>query len=714
MRRGTVYKTAAFVAELSGIIPRMKTKNWLPQLVILAGLLALIGGGYALARLLPEALTAPGLPPLSRLHLPPQTQNGITASLDSYYADAMRLVFTVHLTGAEVFPSEVSLTSADGAWANSSAGVNMGGDPSHYLFDLASEMPLRSDRFQGQLEFIVTASPGDDNPVATFRFDLDLPIHPALTFEPKQTVWADGLEILLDRLVITPAQTYAYLCYLTPTRADWTIGGDATVRVGSQVAGIQSYALLFDSVYGDGSKGGDPGWTSPIQNGRCVIIGFPIGAENPESITLTIPNLEQSMPEVIPAENLAAAYPRLLDQGIDMEWHTVDHGAYPEWKKLPAGMSEQEAYRQFIRALGYLHPGPWKFELQLKPGEGSQPRFTTSSYGAATPIPLSTVEPRLAAALPGRIHSFDMSPDQKTIAFATSQGVVLYNLETFKLLRTLEESENIFQVAFSPDGTKLAAGSILMHTSESGLPHVIVWDAATWKTLFERENQEEASIPFGALAWSPDGNLLAFSLPDRGLVAVDIKTGEAVSLQKNFIVPPYDIDWSPDGSRLIATGDLAYGFRRWRVDTGESVRLYDSRAGAAPIQLAWSPDGTRIASAHADGTVCLWTTATNQCDGLIYAHHYQGTALAWSPDGSQLATGGGVIRIWDTSTGQQFTAFGQREGMLYTQLEWLDSNTLASLEMDYANDSPTIVRFWDVATGKILMEFQGGKGELWQ
>ena len=683
----------------------MKTKNWLPQLAILVVLLALIGGGYALARRLPASV--PGLPPLSKLNLAPQTQNGITASLDSYYADAMRLVFTVHLTGAEVFPGEVSLASADGAWANHSAGVTSNGDPSHYLLDLASETPLKSDRFQGQLELIVTASPGGENPVAAFRFDLDLPIHPALTFEPKQTVWADGLEILLDRLVITPAQTYAYLCYLAPTRADWMIGGDATLRVNSQVAGVQSYALLFDSVSSSGSKGGESGWTSPIQNGRCVKIGFPIGDAKPESLTLTIPALEQSMPEVIPADDLARAYESLNAEGIEMEWHIIDHGAYPEWKKLPPGMSEREAYRQFIRTLGYIHPGTWMFELQLNPQEGSQPVFTTSSYGAATPIPLSTVEPRVAANLPGRIHSFDIGPDQKTIAFATSQGISLYNLETFKLLRTLEENENVFQVAWSPDGTKLAAGSILMRASESGLPHVIVWDAAAWKTLFEREDQKQASIPFGALAWSPDGRLLAFSLPDRGLVAVDIETGEAVSLQKNFIVPPYDIDWSPDGSRLIATGDLAYGFRRWRVDTGESVRLYDSRAGAAPIQLAWSPDGTRIASAHADGTVCLWTTATNQCDGLIYAHQNQASALAWSPGGSQLATGGGVIRIWDTHTGKLVTAFGQKEGILYTRLEWLDPQTLISLETGYADKALTIVRFWDIATGSVLFEFQG-------
>ena len=53
----------------------------------------------------------------------------------------------------------------------------------------------------------------------------------------------------------------------------------------------------------------------------------------------------------------------------------------------------------------------------------------TSTYGLATPIPLPAVSPKVAATLPGRIRSFSVSPDMKTIAIATSQGVVLYDLK---------------------------------------------------------------------------------------------------------------------------------------------------------------------------------------------------------------------------------------------------------------------------------------------
>ena len=127
----------------------------------------------------------------------------------------------------------------------------------------------------------------------------------------------------------------------------------------------------------------------PVQTGRCVKIGFPIGDADPQSIALTIPTLEQSMPEVIPADQVAEARKTLKDwEGIDMEWHIVDHGAYPEWKKLPAGMSEQEAYRKFIGALGYIYNGQWEFNLQLNPQDDPRRYFPLQLMARRRPIPL--------------------------------------------------------------------------------------------------------------------------------------------------------------------------------------------------------------------------------------------------------------------------------------------------------------------------------------
>jgi hypothetical protein len=88
-------------------------------------------------------------------------------------------------------------------------------------------------------------------------------------------------------------------------------------------------------------------------------------------LTLAIPELEQSMPDIIPDGQLQAARQKLLAQGIDMDWVTFSGngggGAGPEIHKTPAGMTEAQVMRLFWDTLGYYHPGPWIFTVEIKP-----------------------------------------------------------------------------------------------------------------------------------------------------------------------------------------------------------------------------------------------------------------------------------------------------------------------------------------------------------
>jgi len=341
---------------------------------------------------------------------------------------------------------------------------------------------------------------------------------------------------------------------------------------------------------------------------------------------------------------------------------------------------------------------------------GTQPVFTSSVDTAVTPIPLSTTKPKIAATVSGRIRSFNVSPDGKAIALATSQGVVLYDLESYKRLQTLNEAESVYLVDWSPDGTRLAAGSLVLGNVEFGKSHLVVWDTSTWEIVFEKLGDDDSwdSI-YGDLAWSPDGQSLASSVNGMGVLVYDIQTGKVISQQETL--SSHSISWSPDGSRLVATGDLASGIRRWKVSTDEAVRLFDQQVGSF-MQIAWSPDGERIASGSAEGSVCFWTAATNKCDGVIVkAHQNSVFSLVWSSDGNQLATGGGIIRIWDSNTGQLVKSFGLNNVSVYTYLEWLDIHQpLVSVEARYAAAAQSIVRFWDVDTGKVLFEFDGARG----
>ncbi len=70
------------------------------------------------------------------------------------------------------------------------------------------------------------------------------------------------------------------------------------------------------------------------------------------------------------------------------------------------------------------------------------------------------------------------------------------------------------RVAFSPDGTKLAAGL------REG--QVVVWDLVARQ--FMVVDAPESPSPILALAYSPDGETLAFSRPDEALSLWEFRT----------------------------------------------------------------------------------------------------------------------------------------------------------------------------------------------
>lgn len=347
---------------------------------------------------------------------------------------------------------------------------------------------------------------------------------------------------------------------------------------------------------------------------------------------------------------------------------------------------------------------------------GSQPRFNTGMDPAATPLPTPTPG-RVIATLADRIVSFDVSPDARILAIAIAGDVRLYDLHDYHLLRRLSQPASwVTAVAWSPDGSKLAVGGSKDYgkpfyvggdSTNSWKAHLTIYDASTWQVVLEPEyGRDMVNQSFRALAWSPNSQLLAYSLEIGGVEVIDARTGQLLSEQMGFAGTVVGVAWSPDGSRLLATGDTAYGLRRWRVSDNVSVRLFDERMSNSS-SVAWSPDGTRIASGDYQGNVCLWTAATNRCDGFIHAH-FTTFGIAWSPDGNQIATVGGIIRIWDTHTGKLIRSFGEDNAWVYNEIEWSSSGQqVVTLQTSLEDQGNTVLRIWDVARGSILAEFRG-------
>lgn len=282
--------------------------------------------------------------------IPPHTVNGYTVAIESYYVDTSHIIFQVRITGGETaFGDEhfydrigsPDLYDEYGNMINTSGGWGPAIDPALYEFDFVPVTLLKGDRIKGQFSFDLNNAPEYEKILAQFRFDFDLPINPDVRFNPKQTVTANGLEILLDSLTVTPAFTQIYLCFPSPSYADWNIGSQSVLQVDGREATPYNLSVPFDSALGGNrSAGSEPYWKEPIKNGRCIKSGFPIGSSNPTSLTLTIPALERSAPDILLTNQLVLDYP---------------------------GLSEKQAYHKYLEEHDNIYKGPWVFMVELIP-----------------------------------------------------------------------------------------------------------------------------------------------------------------------------------------------------------------------------------------------------------------------------------------------------------------------------------------------------------
>lgn len=235
--------------------------------------------------------------------------------------------------------------------------------------------------------------------------------------------------------------------------------------------------------------------------------------------------------------------------------------------------------------------------------------------------------------------------------------------------------------------------------------HVSYPSQATYRTLrWGLETSIDAiAEPVVSMGLAPDGHFIAVGnrYPDHAVKMYDMLTGEERFRLVGHTGSVHAIAYSPNG-RLIATGSQDRTIRLWDAESGRLVRTFRGHE-VGVLALAFSPDGQWLVSGSLDKTVRLWSVASGEERAVLSGHRLPVTSVAFSPNGKYIASASqdGTAKIWYASTGRERTTLRGHSDVVTSIAFSPDSMSLATGSWDKN------VKLWTVATGRERATFQG-------
>jgi RNA polymerase sigma factor (sigma-70 family) len=313
------------------------------------------------------------------------------------------------------------------------------------------------------------------------------------------------------------------------------------------------------------------------------------------------------------------------------------------------------------------------------------------------------------------------APDGKTVATESNDGTLrLWDVATAKLLHQerLGDGRNDASIAFSPD----AASHLLAIASDRV---ILVWDAARRHVVrkFAIEGEHDDSVGGGdrrptGLAFSPDGTNLAAGIRIAGAEIRLWRVSDG-TLVRRFKSPKrtsvHSIYFSPDGKMLAGEG---FGGPPVLFDAGSGKELdsfgkeFDlvEEAFQGDSPMAFSPDGRTLAAIGGREALHFWDLATGKDRLATPEAHLGGVcALALPADGKTLISGSTdrTVRIWDLATGRP-TRTILHDGWVWSLAVSTDGSYLAA-----GVAGPMEVHLWNLKTGERLHSWpiEGGSSD---
>jgi eukaryotic-like serine/threonine-protein kinase len=302
---------------------------------------------------------------------------------------------------------------------------------------------------------------------------------------------------------------------------------------------------------------------------------------------------------------------------------------------------------------------------------------------------------------------------------AESYGrIELWDVPQRRLVRSFVGHKSFVNgVALSRDGSLVAsAGS-------DGVANV--WKTATGERQRELRGHRGQIM---AVAFTPDGELLATAgqgpldnwgsktREDSGEVKLwNLSTGKESVPIRGHDTGVFAVAFSPDGT-LLASAGRDRSIKLWDVRSGLLLRALFGHQDEIH-GLAFSPGGNNLASGSNDLTVRLWNPADGRQKKVFRGHAEPVTAVAFNADNRTIAScasavrRSGEIKFWDTQDGLDVIECEQRSDKIRT-LEIAPNGRFVAVDCDTAGDRSRELRVFDGQTGRTLFSWTGGREKM--
>jgi WD40 repeat protein len=284
-----------------------------------------------------------------------------------------------------------------------------------------------------------------------------------------------------------------------------------------------------------------------------------------------------------------------------------------------------------------------------------------------------------------------VTPEGKRAVSASYDNTLkVWDLESGRVLRTLEGHSAIYGVALTPDGKRAVSAA-----SDNTLK---VWDLESGCALHTLEGHSKF---VSGVAVTPEGKRAVSASSDNTLKVWDLESGRMLRTLEGHSASVSGVAVTPEGKRAVSAA-WDNTLKVWDLESGRVLRTLEGHSNLVS-SVAVTPEGTRAVSASYDNTLKVWDLESGCALRPLEGHSLGVSGVAVTPEGKRAvsASWDGTLKVWDLECGRASHTLEGHSASVSAVAVMPEGARAVSASWD------NMLKVWDLETARPLLGLEG-------